>query len=376
MNVFTAYRRLMLVGAAIVAVVLGAITFAGHDAKHRILQALGPRTTVGSISLSYPVVTLHDVHIAASDVPGAWPANEEFDAKKVEVRITAASLWAYRRGEPLVISELAVSDGTLVMLRTPDHLTLLPALRETAPGRAAAMQASAPAATPEAAMALRVQHASFERMAVDLHDATLPGGKARHLRFEQVRGTIGNLALTRLDQSIAIDLQGLLKGVERDGKVSLKGSLAPAAHDANLAIRLVGVDMIALQPYLLRLGERAVRHGRLDLSMDASVVDRQVHAPGQLTITGLEFGAGEGGTFAGVERRAVLAALARDGRIALKFTLDGRTDDPKFSLDEHLSVRIAAGLGEAVGVSVKGVVEGVGGVLKGLLGGKSDQPAR
>jgi hypothetical protein len=105
-------------------------------------------------------------------------------------------------------------------------------------------------------------------------------------------------------------------------------------------------------------------------------VDRQVHAPGQLTITGLEFGAGEGGTFAGVERRAVLAALARDGRIALKFTLDGRTDDPKFSLDEHLSVRIAAGLGEAVGVSVKGVVEGVGGVLKGLLGGKSDQPAR
>jgi hypothetical protein len=376
MNVFSAYRRLMLVGAAIVAVVLGAITFAGHDAKHRILQALGPRTTVGSISLSYPVVTLHDVHVTASDVRGAWPANEEFDAKKVEVSITAASLWAYRRGEPLVISELAVSDGTLVMLRTPDHLTMLPALRETASARAAAMQASARVATPEAAMALLVQHASFERMAVDLHDATLPGGKIPHLRFEQVRGTVGNLVLPKLEQSIAIDLQGSLKGVERDGKVSLKGSLAPAAHDANLAIRLVGVDMIALQPYLLRFGERAVRHGRLDLSMDASVVDRQVHAPSQLTITGLEFGASEGGTFAGVERRAVLAALARDGRIALKFTLDGRTDDPKFSLDEHLSVRIAAGLGEAVGVNVKGVVEGVGGVLKGLLGGKGDKPAR
>ena len=93
------------------------------------------------------------------------------------------------------------------------------------------------------------------------------------------------------------------------------------------------------------------------------------------TITGLEFGDAEGGTFAGVERRAVLAALKRDGRIALKFTLEGRTDDPKFSLDESLALRLAAGLGEAVGVSVKGVVEGVGSVFKGLLGGKSDKPA-
>ena len=71
-----------------------------------------------------------------------------------------------------------------------------------------------------------------------------------------------------------------------------------------------------------------------------------------------------------------LAALKRDGRIALKFTLEGRTDDPKFSLDENLAVRVAAGLGEAVGVSVKGVVEGVGSVIKGLLGGRSDKPAR
>jgi hypothetical protein len=368
------YRRLMLAGAAVAAIALGVITFAAHDARHRILQALGPRTTVGSISLSYPVVTLHDVHIAASDAPGAWPAGEEFDAKQVEVSITAASLWAYRQGRPLAISDLRVSDGTLVMLRTPDHLTMLPALRETARARAAAVQASAATDSADAPAALVVQQATFERMAIDLHDATLPGGRTQHLRFEQVSGTVAGLALPRLEQPIAIDLQGTLKGIERDGRVSLKGSLTPAAHDANLAIRLAGVDMIALQPYLLRLGERPVRRGRLDLALDASIVDRQVHAPGRLTITGLEFVDGDGGTFAGVERRAALAALARDGRIALKFTLDGRTDDPKFSLDENLAVRVAAGLGEAVGVSVKGVVEGVGGLLKDLLGGA--KPAR
>ena len=367
---------MLLAGAAVVAVALGVVIFAAHDAKHRILQALGPRATVASISLNYPTVTLHGVHVAASDTPGAWPADEEFDAQEVQVDITAASLWAYRRGEPLAIRDVRVRDGTLVMLRTPDHLTMLPALRDTSRAKAAALQASQAVPEGETATALVIEHMAFERMAVDLHDATLPGGKTHKLHFEQVHGTVSGLALPRLAQPIALDLQGVLKGVERDGRVSLKGSLTPAAHDANLAIRLAGVDMIALQPYLLKFGERAVRHGTLDLSMDASVANRQVHAPGQLTITGLEFGDSEGGTFAGVERRAVLAALKRDGRIALKFTLEGRTDDPKFSLDENLAVRVAAGLGEAVGVSVKGVVEGVGSVIKGLLGGKSDKPAR
>ena len=370
MTFLLAWRQLMLAGAAVVAVALGVVTFAVHDAKHRILQALGPRTTVGSISLSYPTVTLRDVRVAADTTPGAWPAAEEFDAKEVAVDITVASLWAYRRGEPLEIADVRVSDGTLAMLRTPGHLTILPALRDTSRAQAAAMKASNALPAEADVTALVIAHMRFDRMGVDLFDATLPGGKLQHLHFNGVQGTVAGLALPRLAQPIALDLQGTLKGTERDGRVSLKGSLTPAAHDASLAVRLAGVDMLALQPYLLRLGERSVRHGTLDLALDANVANRQVHAPGQLTITGLEFGDGGNGLFAGVERRAVLAALRRDGRIALKFTLDGRTDDPKFSLDENLAGRLATGLGAAIGGGVKGVVEGVGGAIKGLLGGK------
>ena len=376
MNWVVERRRLLLAGATVVAVLLGIVIFAAHDAKHRVLQALGPRATVGSISLNYPTVTLHDVHVAASDAPGAWPADQEFDAQEVAVDISAASLWAYRQGEPLAIADVRVRDGTLVMLRTPGHLTILPALRDTSRAKAAALQASQAVAPGETATALVLQHMRFDRMAVDFYDATVPGGKPQHLRFEQVQGTVADLALPRLAQPIALDLQGVLKGVERDGQVSLKGSVTPPAHDANLAIRLAGVDMVALQPYLLRLGERSVRHGRLDLSLDAGVANRAVHAPGELTITGLEFGDAEGGTFAGVGRRAVLAALKRDGRISLKFTLEGRTDDPKFSLDDSLTLRLAAGLGGTLGTGVKDVVEGVGNAFRGLLGGKADKPAR
>ncbi len=372
----------MLAGAVVTAIALAVITFAVHDAKRRILQALGPRATVGEISLSYPLVTLRDVKIAADPAAGAWPAKEEFHAALVQVRIDIGSLWAYRRGAPLRISDVRVEDGLLVMLRTKDHLTTLPALRETSRAKAesiAASQGLGASAVDAAATkdpsddtvtSLVVEHASIDRMAVDLYDRTLPGGSQYHVRFEQVQGRIDGIALPGLMAPIATDLHGVLKGVAHDGTVSIKGTLTPSKHDAELAFRLADVDLVALQPYLIRFGERPVKQGSLDLSLDAHVANHQLEAPGQLTLRGLEFGPNDGnGTFAGVGRRAVLAALQKDGRIDLRFTLEGRTDDPKFSLDEKLGIRVAAVLGETVGLSVKGVVEGVGDVVRGLFNG-------
>jgi hypothetical protein len=69
-----------------------------------------------------------------------------------------------------------------------------------------------------------------------------------------------------------------------------------------------------------------------------------------------------------VPRKAVLAAMSRDGRIHVRFTLDGRLDDPGFSINDSFATRMASGLAETLGISVGGVVEGVGSVIKGLLG--------
>jgi hypothetical protein len=99
-----------------------------------------------------------------------------------------------------------------------------------------------------------------------------------------------------------------------------------------------------------------------------------VHAPGRLSLSGLQFN-DAAGTFVGVERRAVLAALTKNGRLDVAFTLDGQLDDPKFGLNEKLGGRIAAGLADAVGVSVKKAVQSLGDAIKGLLGAGSP-PAR
>jgi hypothetical protein len=96
----------------------------------------------------------------------------------------------------------------------------------------------------------------------------------------------------------------------------------------------------------------------------------KLHAPGRVILTGLELASGGGvlSTFAGVPRQAVLAAMQRDGRIEVNFTLDGRLDDPAFSINDSLATKLAGGLAEALGVSLSGVVEGVSSVIKGLLG--------
>ncbi len=60
--------------------------------------------------------------------------------------------------------------------------------------------------------------------------------------------------------------------------------------------------------------------------------------------------------------------MSRDEKIEVQFTLAGRLDDPNFSLNEDFATRVASALAEKLGVSMGGVVEGVGGVLKGLLG--------
>jgi len=103
--------------------------------------------------------------------------------------------------------------------------------------------------------------------------------------------------------------------------------------------------------------------------MNATVVHNQLRAPGKLVLTNLEL-ASEGplATFAGVPRKAVLAAMSEKGRLDVKFTLEGRLDDPSFSLNENLATRLASGLAEGLGVSLVGVVKGLGGAVKGLFG--------
>lgn len=355
-------RRLLTFG--LVALALCAALFLVHRVALQrlhgaLLQALGPRASVGAIELGLTGLTVRDLRVTAG--PG-WPADEELHARTVRVRPDLASAF----GDRWRVQRVEIDDARIVLLRTRDgRLRVLPSMLESA-----APEPARAASEPGSSTRVLIDHIALQRVQVDLFDASLRLPRPHRVQLADLNATLDTLALPALDEAMRIDLDAVFKGPTRDGRLSLAGTLTPATREAKLKAALKGADLLALQPYLLKAVDGGVRKGVLDLSVDATVHDQHLKAPGQIILMGLELAEGPGvlDRFAGMPRQAALAALKRNDRIELKFTLEGRLDDPAFSVNDSLAKRFATGLAEALGVSIEGVVEGVERVFKGLLG--------
>lgn len=351
--------RLVVIALAAAAVVAAA--FAGYRAamaelKTGIEAALGPRASLGAIELGMTGVEIRELRIRSAR--GAWPTEDELRAARVHLRPAFSTLWA--RGWR--IGRIEVTDAYVSLQRTRDgRLRILPALLEQPPSKGAKEAAAGPH--------VHIAQIVLKNAAVEFHDASVRQ-PAHRMLLDQLDADVGPLDWPALDTAAQIDLAARFKGPQRDGRLTIAGTLTPATRDATLKAQARGVDLVALQPYLLKVNEGGVRRGTLDLGLDATVKAQRLHAPGKLTLTGLELGPGNGllSTFAGVPRQAVIAAMSRDGRIVVSFTLDGKLDDPSFSINENFATKLAGGLAETLGVSLGGVVEGVGNVIKGLFG--------
>ncbi|MGN6828399.1 DUF748 domain-containing protein [Paucibacter sp. M5-1] len=352
-------RSLVALAIALVLLLVAGPYLAAWQLQTRIEAALGPRATLGDISIGWSgSVELRQLRIQAA--PG-WPAEDELRAERVHIRPDLRSLL----GGPWRIASVTVEGGYLSAQRSRDgRLRLLPALLEERAGRA-----QAPSQDPIPAPAIEIDEIRIADGALAFFDHSVRR-PALQLRIEQLAARLGPLRLPALDQALQIELGGVFKGPQRDGRIEIQGRYTPSSHDADLRARFSDVDLLALQPYLLKVAEAGVRRGTLDLDVHATVVGERLRAPGTLTLTNLELASGGGplATFAGVPRQAVLAAMTRDGRLQVRFTLEGRLDDPAFSLNENLATKLASGLAETLGVSVSGVVKGLGGLVKGLFG--------
>lgn len=340
-------------GVAVVLVVL--VNVAARQLRPLVLDALGPRASIDDIAVTWRGLELRGLRIAGAK---GWPAADELRAERVAVVPDPRSLFGSWR-----IARVRVQGGYLSMLRTRDgKLKVVPALLERAPQQKAEPSAGS-------SLKLVIGRVVLEDSALEFYDATV-AARPHRLRVEQLEAEAGPIHLPALDQPIDIAIDGQLVGPRRNGDIAIDGHVTPATLEAQIDTRLHGVDLVALQPYLVKASEAGVRSGTLDLTLDAKVHNKRLHAPGRVVLTGLELASGSGplATFGGVPRQAVIAALKRDGRIDVRFTLEGRIDDPNFSINENFATRMASSMAETLGVSVTGVVEGVGGLVKGLLG--------
>ncbi|CAN7502924.1 DUF748 domain-containing protein [Paraburkholderia terricola] len=345
----------------LIVAVVGALQFEQREVKERVIAALGPLGSAESIRVG--LTSVHLSHVLLKAPPG-WPAGDPLRADEIILTPDIRDLIARR----MHIRSVVVRGFDMAVLRSKDGtIRLLPNLRQSfnADGKDDAGRSAAPASREKL-----VDHIRFEQGNVHFHDMTV-GPPAFKVTVSNANATVDHLHLPALSEPTSVDVTGSIKGPAHTGTVSFGGWIKVANKDSQTVSKLHGVDVVMLDPYLLKkAGAKAqVTGGTIDLTVESTVRNDQLHAPGTMTVHGLQLA--ESGnpldTFMSIPTKAAVAALkARNDDITLHFVLDGNLRDPKFSVQESLMTRIAAGFAKALGVSVEGVAKGAGETVKGL----------
>jgi hypothetical protein len=353
-------KRPIIIGIVVVIAIAIAVVAGLHLAtrvlKSQVEQALGPDSEVAEIVVNWTSIEVRGVRIRG---PKGWPAEDALRAERIVVSPDLLGLFSARLHVPRVV----VDNAYLSVLRAHNgKLRLLPGLLEKPKAEANGGAAPAPAFT--------IGTIELRHGVLDFFDATVRT-PAYRTRLEQLHAKVEDLRFPGLSGRTAIQLDGTVKGVQRNGRLSINGWAELASKNSEIVTKLQGVDLVALQPYLIKASETGVRHGALDLTMKSVVRNNRLRAPGTVTLTGLELASGGSGlsTFMGVPRQAVVAALKnRKGQITVDFTLEGDLNDPKFSLNESFAKHIGTSVAETLGISIEGLTRGVGGAAEGLGG--------
>jgi len=261
------------------------------------------------------------------------------------------------------IASIVVEKPYLSILRTPGKLRIVPSLTEAGNRKS----------TPEKDNDSVVMISTIELRngSLDLYDATV-SHPALKISMEQIDAVIRDVAAPAADKT-RFEITGIIKGIRRDGRAKLSGWVGPGARDSSSRIALAAVDLVALQPYLVKKSEAQVANGALDLNLNSEVRNNHLDGKGRVVIQDLEFAPSRGffDTFMGMPRNAVVGFLKdNNNTVAVDFTLKGDTSNPNFSLNENLSTRIAASMAGTLGVSLKNVAEDIG-----ILGRKGAEGA-
>ena len=372
-----------MVAIAVLAIVAAVgYGFAARALERQVIAALGPHSQVERVALGLGGIEVTGLRVRA---PHGWPAPEVLAARRVLVVPDLRSLLS----STVRVSRVVIEDGYLSALRTGDgKVQVLPGLIGAAAqptpgsqppagsqppsGPKAPLESKAPQPMARDPNALVIGQVTLRNGTVEFFDASVRRPPLR-LRVQGLDVEVADLAIPSLVGRSSVRLDGFIAGTPdrgaarrsgADGRVHVDGWIEFASRDSQLTTRLRSVDLVTLQPYLIKAAETGVRAGTLDLDLESKVSRNRVRAPGRLVLSGLELsGAGGSNTFMGLPRQAVIA-LFRDGRgrIELDFVLQGQLDDPRFSVSEDLAIRAATSLAAALGISLEGVVRGLGGV--------------
>ena len=346
--------------------------------QDRIVAALGPGSSVAELKVNWFSLDVLGVTIAA---PKDWPTGRTFRAARVRIIPSLRTLLT----DQIHISSIVFEEPYVSVMRTSGKWVIFPGLTETREGKKNA-EASRANSSPRAVTISKIE---LQDGVVELFDATVSRPPLK-TRLERVGAVIRNVTAPSLQTRTHIESAAIVKGIRRDGRARVSGWVGPNRGDSSSQITLDAVDLVSLQPYLVKIGEAQVRKGTLDLRLNSDIRASRLNGKGKIIIRDLEFAPSRGylETFMGIPRSALINFLKNnENAIDVDFVLTGDTSNPGFSINEAIATRVAMGMAAELGVSIRGlaedfgtlgrrgvegaagVAEGVGSVIRGLFGG-------
>jgi hypothetical protein len=351
--------------AIVVIAVLAIGVLVGYHLGVRLLQdkvvaALGSGSRLTELKVNWFSIELLGLSI---DGPKGWPAARAFEAERVTIVPDLRTLFTDKIG----IASIVVEKPYLSVLRLPGKLVMVPSLMERDGNKRNGRSSQ------DSTRAVMISTIKLNDGSLDLYDATVSRPPLK-TRMEKIEAVIRDVEAPASEKT-HFDLNGIVKGVKRDGRAKVSGWVGPGARDSSSRVELEAVDLVALQPYLVKNNETRVVKGTLDLKLASEVRNNNLDGKGNLILQDLEFAPARGyfETFMGLPRNTVISFLKdNNNAIDIDFTLKGNTSNPNFSLNESLSTRMATAMAGQLGVSIKNVAEGLGTIgRKGMEGAGS-----
>ncbi|HWT36626.1 MAG TPA: DUF748 domain-containing protein [Paraburkholderia sp.] len=350
----------------LVVLAVGGLYFVQREVKARVVDALTPLGTAESIDVGFSAITLHRVRLTA---PKDWPTPDALTADEIALTPDIRDLLAHR----MHLRSVVVRGFDLALVRTASgKLEILPKLRQSMneAGKPASEASATASGKPPLPAEKLIDHVTFADGQFVFYDAMI-SKPAYKVIVSDASASVDHIHLPDLTEPTNLSMKGAIKGPSHTGSVTFDGWMKIASKDSQTTTTLRGVDVVTLDPYLLKKAgaKTQVTGGTLDLNLQATVTSYHIHAPGTITLHHLQLAETDDplDTFMQIPTRAAVAALKKHGDdITLHFTIDGNLRDPKFRLNESVMTELRANLAKALGVSAEGVAKGAGETVKGL----------
>ena len=263
-----ARRWVLILGSTTLVLLIAgfaAFQFAVQSLKGQVEKALGPYGEIKEIRVGLTGLEIIGIRIRAPqvksnpDVKNAWPAEDQLRAERILVVPAIRDLLSAR----VVLHTLRIEGAYVSMLRAKDgRIHVLPSLLGTAtppnePGNTKKSGGKKEEAEASNTPPISIGKVELVNGAIEFFDATIRQPPLK-LTLEQINASIGKIHLPDLKGQSPIKLDAVLKGVRHDGKISINGWIELASKEMEITTRLSGVDLVSLQPYLIKATESGV----------------------------------------------------------------------------------------------------------------------